>query len=90
MPAASEETEMDAVPLARVARPRVVEVEVSEKTTVPVGAPDVEATAAVKVTGCPKIDGSGVEIREVVVEVWDDPVLFSSTLTAPGLVPFEP
>jgi len=52
-PAASEETEIAAFPLDRVALPSVVEVEVSEKTTVPVGVPEAELTAAVKVTACP-------------------------------------
>ena len=52
-PATSDETEMDAVPLTSVALPTGVEVEVSVKTTLPVGVPDDAVTAAVKMTVCP-------------------------------------
>jgi len=52
-PAPSDETEMDALPLASVALPSVVEVVASVKTTDPVGVPAVELTEAVKVTVCP-------------------------------------
>jgi hypothetical protein len=45
--------ESDALPLARVALPSVVEVVESVKVTVPVGVPAVELTEAVKVTVCP-------------------------------------
>ena len=51
-PAANDETEIDALPLTRVALPSVVAVEASVKVTVPVGAPAVELTEAVKVTVC--------------------------------------
>lgn len=67
MPVVSEEMEMDAVPLTSDALPSVVEVEVSVKTTVPVGVPDDEVTAAVKVTLCPETDGFGEEARVVAV-----------------------
>ena len=73
VPAASKETEMEALPLESVALPSVVEVEVSEKTTVPVGVPDFELTAAVKVTACPKIDGFSEEVSVVLVGLWLDP-----------------
>jgi hypothetical protein len=53
VPAASDDVESDALPLARVAPPSVVEVEASVKITVPVGVPEAELTAAVKVTACP-------------------------------------
>jgi hypothetical protein len=53
VPDASNDVESDALPLARVALPSVVEVEVSVKMTVPVGVPEAELTAAVKVTACP-------------------------------------
>ena len=66
-PAASEETEIAAFPLERVALPSVVAVEASVKITVPVGVPDDEVTAAVSVTGCPKTDGFREETRVVVV-----------------------
>jgi hypothetical protein len=52
-PAASDETEMDALPLTRVAVPSVVVDEASEKTAVPVGVPAVELTEAVRITLCP-------------------------------------
>jgi hypothetical protein len=52
-PAASDETEIEAVPLDSVALPSVVPVEVSVKTTLPVGVPDDEVTEAVKITACP-------------------------------------
>jgi hypothetical protein len=53
VPAASEGIEMDAVPLTSVALPSAVEVEVSVKTTLPVGVPDDPVTEAVKMTVCP-------------------------------------
>jgi hypothetical protein len=53
VPAASEATESDAVPLTSVALPSVVDVEVSVKTTLPVGVPEDELTAAVSMTDCP-------------------------------------
>ena len=67
VPAASDETEMNALPLANVALPSVVEVEASEKITVPLGVPDVEVTAAVRVMLSPKVDGLSEETSEVVV-----------------------
>jgi hypothetical protein len=52
-PAASDDVESDALPLARVALPSVVDVVESVKVTVPAGVPAVELTEAVKVTVCP-------------------------------------
>jgi hypothetical protein len=52
-PAASDDVDSDALPLTNVALPSMVEVEVSVKITVPVGVPEAELTAAVKVTACP-------------------------------------
>ena len=54
------------------------------KVTVPVGVPapgETGATVAVKVTDCPKTDGSGDEVTVVVVDAW---------LTVWVSVPLEP
>jgi hypothetical protein len=43
----------------------------SEKTTLPVGTPDVDGlTTAVKVTDWPPLEGFGEELIAVVVEAW--------------------
>src|SRR5215470_6354342 len=63
LPAASDDVESDAVPLATAAVPR--EVEPSKNCTVPV-AVDGD-TAAVNVTACPVVDGLGDDVRVVVV-----------------------
>src|ERR1035437_5878547 len=59
------EVETDAIPFAKVAVPSSVEL--SKKTTVPVGAPELDVTVAVNVMSCPKTEGLSDEARVVVV-----------------------
>jgi hypothetical protein len=66
-PTASTETEIDALPLAKVELPRAVDP--SKNMTVPFGVPDPEVTVAVKATACPKIDGLSDETNVVCVVV---------------------
>lgn len=54
-----------AIPLARIPLP--IDVLPSLNVTLPVGVPAPEATVAVNVTVCPKIDGLGSDVRAVVV-----------------------
>src|SRR5918994_998494 len=50
------------------------------KVTVPVGVPDPDVTLAVRVTVCPKVEGSGEEVTVVVV---------GALLTSWAVVPLE-
>src|ERR1700693_5597583 len=56
---------MKAFPLTNVALPNSVEL--LKNVTVPVGVPNPDFTDAVKVTGCQKMDGFGVDVKVVVV-----------------------
>ena len=61
---------MLAAPSMSMTVPSVVLVELSVNVTVPVGVPDAPLpglTVAVKVTACPGVLGSGVEVSLVVV-----------------------
>jgi hypothetical protein len=53
----------------------------SLKVTVPGGIPLVELTVAVNVTDWPKLEGSGVELRLVVVADFVNAELFNITAT---------
>ena len=66
VPTVRFETLMLAWPSARVWVPRVVAPSVN--VTVPVGVPEAEVTAAVKVTADPNVDGFGLELNAVPVD----------------------
>jgi hypothetical protein len=55
-----------ATPPASVAVPRF-EVPFMTNLTLPVGVPDEDETVAVKVTGCPAVEGFGEDVRPTAV-----------------------
>src|SRR5688572_21265340 len=67
LPAVSAEVVKDARPVASTLTLEAHTVAPSVNVTLPRGVPEGEVTVAVKVTGCPSVDGFGDDVSVVVV-----------------------